>query len=315
MSEEYSFVRISPAAFPDFIRLSKAVTGVDQTVAELERMFDTENFGAQYVGYLAYDANREPAAFYGVFPVTVEYNGRAFLAAQSGSTMTHPRHQKKGLFVKLGQKTFELARELGVEFVFGFPNEKSHRGLTGKLKFVSHENFNSYHFFVPTAPFGLLAERWSALKSLHQKYARFVLSFWQVPTTAFPNSVMENNVGGVRHDENWLRYKQTSHGLVIKINNRRVWLNLQMGRLGIGEIENLDELPNINQILRKIRRLAFLCGIIHVRTYASPNCKLDKLLRAAGYRPRQGLAICTLNLSGALPSENFKYVYVDFDTF
>src|SRR6185295_4439504 len=85
-----------------------------------------------------------PAAFYGVFPVLVLISGKEVLAAQSGDTMTHRDHQKKGLFIKLAQRTFETCREKGIELVFGLPNSNSYHGFTKKLNWQHKDDIGRF---------------------------------------------------------------------------------------------------------------------------------------------------------------------------
>ena len=73
----------------------------------LDDRFQTSQFGADCIGYIAYsteDNLKIPAAYYGVFPVITISRGKKIMCAQSGDTMTHPNHRKRGLFTKLAKK-------------------------------------------------------------------------------------------------------------------------------------------------------------------------------------------------------------------
>ncbi|MBX7203773.1 MAG: GNAT family N-acetyltransferase, partial [Bacteroidia bacterium] len=111
---DYRIERISEERLKDLIQLYKASFGKTYPINYLKNKFNTQYTGVSFVGYLAYDPAGQPAAYYGVFPCHIRYNGRQILSAQSGDTMTHPAHQGKGLFTKLAKLTYELAKELNI---------------------------------------------------------------------------------------------------------------------------------------------------------------------------------------------------------
>lgn len=316
MSSEYRFVRISKENLTDLKALAKNAFGVEHTDEELKKLFDTRAWGKGYIGYLAYSkATNETAAFYGIYPCFAEYNGKQYLIAQSGGTMTHTEHRKKNLFFDSAQKTFELARTEGMAFVYGFPNVYSYPGLM-KLGWTHDGNIQSYHIVVPTFPLGYLAQKLSFLESVYNFWFKFVTNFWRTKSRPFKNSTIETNIGGVCHDEAFLSYKnENDHRFMIRVSGNLVWINQQQGSVGIGDVELINDEKNFKKVLRTLKLICFLSGSVHLRTYISSDGKLDRLFRENGYKSRPGLANCYLNFTSDLPLENFKYVYADFDTF
>ena len=73
------------------------------------------------------------AAQYVIIPSPLWIPGRSAVtrAALSVNTVTHAQHQGKKLFVQTAERCFRQASELGIEAVFGFPNQSS---LPGFLK-------------------------------------------------------------------------------------------------------------------------------------------------------------------------------------
>lgn len=315
MSSEYQLARISEENLDDFAVLVKDAFGVESTPEDSKALFDTKAFGRDYIGYLAYSAEGEPAGFYGVFPCRVEYNGKQYLAAQSGSTMTHSRHRRKGLFYKLGVKTFELAGQEGIKFVYGFPNANSYPGLM-KLNWAHDGNCLVYHIIVPTLPLGYLAQKLKFLQPLFNGWFKFITGFWRTEYEPFPSSAIAPNVGAVCHDQAFLNYKKESDSrFMLKIGGRKVWINQQFGNVGIGDIELIDDERDFKKVLRTLKLICFLSGAVHLRTYLTANSRLDRLFSENGYQSKPSLANCYLNLTSDLPLENFKYVYADYDTF
>src|SRR5687768_10595824 len=93
------------------------------------KKYATRNWGAEYIGFIAFTRENLPASFYGVIPCVVLIESEEILAAQSADTMTHENHRNRGLFVQLALKTYELAKEEKIKFIFGFPNKNSYPGF------------------------------------------------------------------------------------------------------------------------------------------------------------------------------------------
>jgi len=72
---------------------------------------------------------------YAVVPIEAESEGVARRAALSLNTAIHPAHQGRGLFTRLAEETYALAREGGVEEVLGVANASSAPGFLGRLGF------------------------------------------------------------------------------------------------------------------------------------------------------------------------------------
>jgi hypothetical protein len=316
MGDNYKFIRMSEDRLGDFRLLAEDAFGIRPSAEENRQLFDTSAWGKDYIGYLAYaEDSDEAAAFYGIFPCYVEYDGTKYLAAQSGSTMTHSKHRKKGLFYKTGKRTFELARDEGVNFVFGFPNPNSYPGLM-KLGWKHDGDMNSYHIFVPTFPIAFLADKLPFVRSVHDRWFRFVARFWRTEYRAFPSSGRGEGVGTVCRDEALLAYKaESDHRFMLRIGKCTVWINRQFGRIGIGDIDLAKDEQDVSRVLLILKLICFLTGSFHLRMYVSPGSRLDKIFQKKGYRPRKGIPICHLDLGSGLPLERFKYVYADFDTF
>ena len=97
-----------------------------------------------HIGFLAFDEDGSPVAFYGVFPCLASWEGQTMLVAQSGDTMTHPSHTRKGLFILLANMTYNLAKEKGVKLIFGFPNQNSFSGFANRLNWKFEEEMDSF---------------------------------------------------------------------------------------------------------------------------------------------------------------------------
>jgi hypothetical protein len=314
--DEYRFERISPDNYSDFIGLAKDAFLVDSSFEDVRRLFDTRSFGVDHVGFIAYHVGTgEAAAFYGIFPCFVEIDGKRILAAQSGSTMTHPNHRRRNLFVLTAEKTYELAKGEGIAFVYGLPNQFSYRGLM-KLGWTHHDDAVRYRFFVPTVPIGILVQNFKIADRVHGWLFGKVSSLWRMPNYPIPSSVLEPGVGGMHRSEKSVRYKpEDQNHRMLSIGGTGVWINRIGGQIGIGDIDQTDRVPDIRKVVRVLRVIALLSGCSFVRTYVSHGSRLDREFSKAGFRGSKGLADCYLNLAGGIEPERFKWVYGDYDTF
>lgn len=86
-------------------------------------------------GYNAYYENRL-IAHYVNQPMVSVYRGIEIKSLLSYNIATHPEHRKKGLFIKLAELTYELARNKEFDIVLGVANENSLHGL---IKYLGHK--------------------------------------------------------------------------------------------------------------------------------------------------------------------------------
>ncbi|MBC7419428.1 MAG: GNAT family N-acetyltransferase [Bdellovibrio sp.] len=126
---DYRFKRLSEKNLNDYILIFKEVFGESPDRNSVIEKFDSPLGYLKYFGFIAYDLKNNPAAYYGIFPVQYNINGRDVWCAQSGSTMTRASHRGKGLFSLLAKETYRVAEAEGIEFVFGIPNEFSYPGF------------------------------------------------------------------------------------------------------------------------------------------------------------------------------------------
>src|SRR5580704_10949455 len=114
---EYTFKRVDESLYPDLEKLHVATFKENPIKNYYKNKMDTSYLGVKHFGFLAYTEQSEPAAFYGVYPYMMEYQGKLYLAAESGDTMTHPDHGGKGLFTLLAKMTYEQAKSEGIQFI------------------------------------------------------------------------------------------------------------------------------------------------------------------------------------------------------
>lgn len=93
-----------------------------------------DNPAGKIVGFNAYLSD-ELGAHYVAQPFNAVINGKAAKGLLSLNTATAEGHRGNGLFPKLAERTYALAKEQGFDFIIGVANESSVNGFVKKLNF------------------------------------------------------------------------------------------------------------------------------------------------------------------------------------
>lgn len=91
-----------------------------------------QNPNGDGIASLCYDGLRL-VGHYAVVPVRLKNDTGVIKAYQSMTTMVSADYRKEGLFVRLAFDTYAQAKEMGVDWVLGFPNAMSTAGFRNKL--------------------------------------------------------------------------------------------------------------------------------------------------------------------------------------
>ncbi|HEY3249926.1 MAG TPA: GNAT family N-acetyltransferase [Ignavibacteria bacterium] len=305
-SGDYKFERLDENRLVDLQYLYKDAFLTDVSLEFLKKKYDTSAYGVRYAGYVAYDKTDSPAAYYGVFPLHVENKNQVILAAQSGDTMTHSAHRGKGLFYNLATQTYKLAEQIGIKFVYGFPNTNSFHGFM-KLKWTHDGNIKKYRIKVPALP----ASVFSGKSTAYQKYVNTVLSNHISKKKYFENSLPHDEYIAVKHDEAYFRYKEYSKKYILDIAGKCVYVKAEKS-LQIGDIERCSE-NEFFSILNKLKKIAFKIGIPIITFQVSPGIEYDRFLEKK-YNAEESVAIGYINFSN-LELNKLRFTFADFDTF
>jgi GNAT superfamily N-acetyltransferase len=108
----------------------------DLYVPEYLRWLYVENPAGDVVGMNAWQGDAL-VGHYAVIPIAAASEAGVHRAALSLNTATHPGHQGRGLFTRLAEETYALARDDGVEEVIGVANGRSAPGFVHRLGFTA----------------------------------------------------------------------------------------------------------------------------------------------------------------------------------
>jgi hypothetical protein len=267
--------------------------------------------GLPVIGFIAiHIRTNSPAAFYGVFPVQVLINGKKVLAAQSGDTMTHRQHQKKGLFVHLAQITFEECRKQGIEIIFGLPNNNSYHGFTKKLFWQQLDEVIRYDLKsrVKRPPIRKIFKKlgWNRL---YNRYINLILKDYRVSDVRnFTNSI-NINYGKIHRDRFYMDYKSDGDKVFIRLENVVFWIKLT-DIFWIGDISDYENMND--KILIQLKKIAFRLGyntiVFHINKSASGFPFLEQ------FKKYESEPLCFYYINKEFENTNLLITGADFDT-
>ena len=311
----YKFERITGDSYNKIRELSKRSFGIDRTELSIANKYNTEMFGKVNIGVLAETKENELAAFYGVFPLVLEYKERKYLVAQSGDTMTAPEHRKKGLFTKLAKLTYAIAEKEGVKAVFGFPNENSYPGFKNKLNWIFTGAMQRFRIRVRTIPFCEASNKYKFWRPVYRSFFKARIRKYNIVLSEenIKHFRSNQNVACIKKDLNYFKYKLLdSYNRLIRINGFLMLVktvaHLQIGVVGYFEKHRTED------FLQVVKRLSRRMGCRDVIFIMSQNHWLfDYLIEKHAHE--ESLPIGFYMIDEALDPGLVEFTQSDYDTF
>ena len=310
---EYSFERVSENNVADLLLIYKDAFDKELNLEVFKQKQNTKEFGDSYVGFIAYDQNKNPAAFYGVYPCKIEYEGVKYLSAQSGDTMTHSAHIGKGLFTQLALKTYVYCQENGFHLVFGFPNENSYPGFIKKLGWSHFDDMTPYLIRVKCIPWIRLKNTFKLPQALHDNWCNFVLNKLK-KGQPFKSSAFTVGTPVIDHSKEFFAYKKYAINYLVQLNGINVWLKVDDRFLIIGDIDSCAETEFIKTI-QGLKKIAFKMGLPHLRFHSSSNTWGQNMFNKFGFPMEVNYPVGGINFTNEIPLEKLKFTGADNDTF
>ncbi len=310
-TEEYHFERITPEHYPLLQNLYKNAFQMSISEHEIETRFNTSSLGLPVIGFIAiHKLTKSPAAYYGVFPFKAIVNGEIIQAAQSGDTMTHSEHTRKGLFVKLALLTYEACQKKDVKLLIGQPNENSYHGLVNKLGWKHLDEIIRWDLKlrVKTIPLSKIIRRFPAVKKIYFPYAKFILHRKNVVPSSFQNP-LSTAYAKVNRDIHYLDYKKTSDKFFLQLNGIIIWIQLT-DIFWIGDFSDYKKITP--GFIKKIKRVAFMLGYNTISFNLNKSIPLPPALQC--FKINSSQASCFLYLDEQYKDLNFILTAADSDT-
>lgn len=315
-NEEYIFEKLDEARLIDLKYLFKKTFLVEYSIEEIKQKHFLCSGDIKYIGFLAYKkSSNEPAAFHGVFPTEMNFQGKKILTAQVGDIMTHPNHQKKGLFVQLALLTYQLCKELKISFLFGFPNQISYPGFIKYLNFTEKERLLNFTLFENKLEYNRFTRKNKLLSSVQFKLVKLVFQRLYREGNSFENSNhLDSQLGFICHNENYYQQKESTTKFLVQIKGVNVWLSISQNHLAIGDIDTLDQ-KKISSILRQLKQMLVLMGLRFLTFGGSKNALLVKLILKLGYTQRESYRPIFLDFDGKVNFDQVSFLNSDVDVF
>ncbi len=311
-NNRYMVVRLNKNNLKDLANLYSEVYNSQRPVDYFSKKYDTAYTGVEYVGYIAYNNNKLPVAYYGVIPCYIQWEKDRILAAQSADTMTHPKHRFKGMFVDLSNKTFDLCRELRIRLVFGFPNQNSLHGAVNKLGWKMTETMDCFTIKIRGLPFAAFPQKFGLLKFIYLKYSSFILKNKALPLNGIASSVLADGYAAVCRSAEYLQNKTYNNTIIIAEEDSTIWLNIKHNLL-IGDMQGVNE-SNFGTVIGRLRRIANKLGIKQIQFHCSPGTSLHKLF-SLSYKGTPAFPCLFQDFDSPIPPEKVKFTLADMDIF
>lgn len=307
----YHIERLSKKNFEALDKLHNVVYRRPYPPGYFAKKYDTSYTGVEYIGYLAYNENGNPIAYYGVIPCFIRYQDQLILAAQSADAMTHPKYQFKGLFVQLANLTLDLCAEEGISLVFGFPNQTSLHTFLVRLKWQMTESMDCYIVPVSTISTEKMIRKLPFIGRKFKQYQQKILDKYLVQQKGIENSVFKDGFGGVNRNALYMNYKTYHDSYVIRIDKALLWIRIK-NNLIIGDMDCQQE--DFDEVMRKLKKLAFRLGLAEIHFHTCHQTRLSTLF-AERYEAVPSYYVMFKSLGSHIPLDRLKFTFADQDIF
>lgn len=306
--EEYKIERFSLEKMEDFLWLFEKSFDIKPNRDTFFKKFDTNYTGSSFIAFIAYDKENQPAAFYGVFPCLYNLNGKVILGAQSGDTMTHPQHRKKGLFYKLAKKTYELALKEGIKYIYGVPNGNSYHGFK-KMGWQTPYIISEFEKAIEPSLKSKLLRRASKTFYENEINAKMLHRDSKSPVLCARKGLFT-----IERNQGYHKYKKYNKNYVLNFENGKAWLSYKKVDLVIGDYHLFPDCSTKAMFL-ELELFAKSIGCSKIIIYNnSSSSDFLKLASDLNYKEVNQCHVIVLN-QGLELSEHLSITATDFDTF
>lgn len=314
-NSEYIFEKLDESRIDDLIYLFKEVFHSIPPKDEITEKHLYCHGDHKFVGYIAYDkVTHKPAAYHGVFPVYIVYDGKKHLIAQSGDIMTHPDHQKKGLFAQLAKKTYEFCTQNGIDVIFAFPNSVSYPLFIKALGFSDTKKLLNFTLYENKFELCRVTEKNKLLAKIHYTYFKFIISFFKKGKPFQNSNSKAVDFAYILHDDDYFRLKTSKYKFFIKIKGVTVWLSISQNQIALGDIDLIHP-EKIASVIKILKRITFLTGYRFLTVGGSEKSPLIVELVKLNYTSIPSYQPIFLNLNSTIPHDKYLFLNSDVDVF
>jgi GNAT superfamily N-acetyltransferase len=276
----YQIVRATAANIAWLAQLFEANGSGDTNVDRLRRKYDTSYTGHAYFAHFAVTPEGIPAAFFCLFPSFLNVNGQKVLAGQSADIITHPSHQRKGLFGLLGKATEALAKEHGMLYLFAFPNANSFPGFVRSLGWQHMGNFQNHFGQAPGFAWFRLFRKLKQ-EALYNRLFHALFSRFRLAADDARISTISGRSGQWR-DARYYAYKSWNGSFWIAFRGFAFWIRREADLLLVGDIRKLPEAKSDAALQSILELLCQKVGLTGWRVEVLPETPIGALMHGVG---------------------------------
>ena len=309
--KDYVVERLTKQTLTDVQQLYEAVYQRPAPPNYFRTKYNTAFTGLEYLGFIAYNKERIPVAYYGVIPCFLQNGSEKIISAQSADTMTHPKFRYKGMFVELSNLTFDLCRKEGIRVIFGFPNQNSYHGAVNKLGWVMTHTLDCFIISIGAPPLSAMATKSRLTNIIYGKYKNWILHKFKREEEIIPNSSISEGFVGVCRDSGYKTSKSYYERQVLNIGNALVWCKIS-NEWVIGDMEVTAN--DFESVIERMKRIASKLGIRQIQFHASPGTALHSLF-ASRYKSIPSFPALFQQFDPAVDIKKIKFTFADIDIF
>lgn len=310
-SQDYQIVRANEENIGWLAELFEANGSGNTDVAKLKQKYDTAYTGHSYFAHFAVSPEGRPAAFFCLFPSFLNIDGRKLLAGQSADIITHPDHQRRGLFGTLGKATEALAKAHGMMHLFAFPNANSFPGFVRSLGWQHLCDFENHS----AASSGFAWFRVFRKLKMEGLYNRIFHTCFRKYRMEHEDSRLGNREGhsGQWRDAGYYAYKSWNGSYWIAFKGFALWIRREGDWLLIGDIRKLEEV-NSEGPEKVLSQLCRSVGLSGWRMEVVPHSPSGELMKGVGYT-ESGVFVVYSNLDNLDERLSLDFSGGDTDVF
>lgn len=308
----YKIERLNENNLADLSLLFKAVYGKEVGIEYFQKKYDTVYIGVGYVGFLAYDNQGLLVGYNGVIPCYIEHEGKLVLAAQAADYMTHPLHRYKGMLVELSNLTFALCKDLGINLLFGFPNQHSYHGAVNRLGWKPLTVMACFVIPVKAFPWEKLYRKFTVLNRWYMKHRGVILEQYQSDSRQVNNSVIEDGFAGINRSDDWFKYKSYSSAYVLTLHGAKIWVTVKQVIM-IGDAEGLNS-ANFSSVINSLKQIAASLGIRQIQFHCCQDTSLFELFNKH-FKAVPSYPVLFKDFGSAVLPGKLRFTFADIDIF
>lgn len=300
--KDYAIQRISREKIADLGELYSTVYSGTHPRDHYLHKYATGYTGIEYAGFIAYTTAGRPIASLCLVPCFISYEGRRILAAQLTDGMTDPAFRKNGLFGRLEEQVVTFAKENGIQFIFGFPNQDAYP-LLSKKGWVTTEIMDRFMIKVPRTI------QW-AINSFMQRELNMMMP--GIDQEGCLNSVFANGFAGVERSQEYFQYKSYTHSKVLMNDGDKAWIAIGKHSKAIGDMEVTEN--GFDAMMDKILEIAEQTAVQKLFFQSSKGTWLHELF-SKRYKAEPSFHVIFKMLGEGVEPEKIKFTFADIDIF